>query len=90
MQQELNEAQARFEQYRSQIWRLENRVRDLRDSERKKRNYRLITCGAEVESMAPEVRGMSERAFRLLAEQIFSLPEVADLVEHMADPQEED
>ena len=90
MQQELNEAQARFEQYRSQIWRLENRVRDLRDSERKKRNHRLITCGAEVESMAPEVRGMSQRAFRLLAEQIFSLPAVADPVEHMADPQEED
>ena len=40
--------------------------------------------------MAPEVRGMSQRDFRLLAEQIFSLPEVADLVEHMADPQEED
>ncbi len=38
--------------------------------------------------MAPEVRGMSQTAFRLLVEQIFSLPEVVALVERMTDQQE--
>ena len=33
-----------------------------------------------VESIVPEVRGMSERAFFVLMEQVFSLPEVATLV----------
>ena len=77
-----------MEQYQHQIQRLENRIRDQQDSARKKRNHRLITRGADVESMAPEVRGMSQAAFRLLLEQIFSLPEVAALVSHAADQQE--
>ena len=38
--------------------------------------------------MAPEVRGMSQTAFRLLVEHIFSLPEVVALVERMTDQQE--
>jgi hypothetical protein len=38
--------------------------------------------------VAPEVRGMSQTAFRLLVEQIFSLPEVVALVERMTDQQE--
>lgn len=52
-----------MEQYQHQIQRLENRVRDQRDSARKKRNHRLITRGGAVESIVPEVRGMSERTF---------------------------
>ena len=39
------------------------------EGERKKRNHRLIVRGADVESVAPEVRGMSQAAFRKLAEQ---------------------
>jgi len=50
------------------------------EGERKKRTHRLITRGAAVESVAPEVRELSERAFYLLMEQVFSLPEVAALV----------
>ena len=37
---------------------------------------------------APEVRGMSERAFFLLMEKGFSLPEVAALVSQATDQQE--
>ena len=77
-----------MEQYQHQIQRLENRIRDQQDSARKKRNHRLITRGADVESMAPEVRGMSQTTFRLLVEEIFSLPEVAALVSHATDQQE--
>ena len=90
MQKELDEANIKLEQYQHQVQRLENRIRDQQDSARKKRNHRLITCGAEVESVAPEVRGMSQSAFRILVEQIFSLPEIMELVSHATDQQEGD
>ena len=90
LQKELDKAEAKAEQYQHQIQRLENRIRDQQDSERKKRNHRLITRGADVESVAPAVRGMSQNAFRLLVEQVFSLPDVAALVERMTDQQEGD
>ena len=73
-------------QHRGQ--RYENRIRYYTQGERKKRNHRLITRGGAVESIAPEVRGMSERAFFLLMEKVFSLPEVAALVSQATDQQE--
>ncbi len=88
MEKECAEANARAEQYQHQVQRLENRIRYYTEGERKKRNHRLITRGADVESVAPEVRGMSQSAFRLLVEQIFSLPEVAALVRRATDQQE--
>ncbi len=88
LQKELDEANAQLEQYQHRCQRLENRLRYYTEGERKKRNHRLITRGAEVESVAPEVRGMSQAAFRLLVEEIFSLPEVAALVNHATDQQE--
>ena len=48
----------------------------------------LSPRGGAVESIAPEVRGMSERAFFLLMEKVFSLPEVAALVSQATDQQE--
>ena len=88
MQKELDEANAQLEQYQHRCQRLENRLRYYTEGERKKRNHRLITRGADVESVAPEVRGMSQTAFRLLVEEIFSLPEVAVLVSRATDQQE--
>ncbi len=88
MEKECAEANARAEQYQHQVQRLENRIRYYTEGERKKRNHRLITRGADVESVAPEVRGMSQTAFRLLVEQIFSLPEVTVLVRRATDQQE--
>ncbi len=88
LQKELDEANIKLEQYRHRVQRLENRLRYYTEGERKKRNHRLITRGADVESVAPEVRGMSQSAFRILAEQIFSLPEVAALVRRAIDQQE--
>ena len=88
LQKEHDEAVVKREQYQHQVHRLENRIRDQQDSARKKRNHQLITRGADVESVAPEVRGMSQAAFRLLVEKVFSLPEVAALVSHATDQQE--
>ncbi len=82
------EATAKAEQYQHQCQRLENRIRYYTEGERKKRNHRLITRGADVKSVTPEVRGMSQSAFRLLVEQSFSLPEVAALVRRATDQQE--
>ena len=90
LQKEHDEAVVKRNQYQHQCQRLENRIRYYTEGERKKRNHRLITRGAAVESIAPEVRGMSERAFFLLVEKVFSLPEVAALVSHATDQQEGD
>ena len=88
LQKELDEANAQLEQYQHRGQRLENRLRYYTEGERKKRNHRLITRGADVESVAPEVRGMSQTAFRLLVEEVFSLPEVTALVSRATDQQE--
>ena len=90
LQKELDEANAQLEQYQHRCQRLENRLRYYTEGERKKRNHRLITRGADVESVAPEVRGMSQTTFRLLVEEVFSLPEVAALVSRAVDQQEGD
>lgn len=80
LEKEYAEVISKLEQCRHKGQRLENRIRYYTEGERKKRTHRLITRGAAVESVALEVRSMSERAFFLLAEKIFSLPEVVDLV----------
>ncbi len=90
LEKKRDEAITKREQYQHQQHRLENRIRYYTEGERKKRNHRLIVRGADVESVAPEVRGMSQAAFRTLVEQIFSLPEVAALVSRMIDQQEDD
>ena len=87
LEKEYAEATAKLEQYQHRGQRYENRIRYYTQGERKKRNHRLIVRGADVESVAPEVRGMSQALFRTLAEQIFSLPEVAALVSRMIDQQ---
>ena len=90
LQKEHDEAVAKREQYQHQCQRLENRIRYYTEGERKKRNHRLILRGADVESVVPAVRGMSQSEFRILVEQIFSLPEVTTLVSHAIDQQESD
>ena len=86
LEKEYAEATAKLEQYQHRGQRYENRIRYYTQGERKKRNHRLITRGGAVESIVPEVRNMSERAFFLLMEKVFSLPEVTALVDmHMGD-----
>ena len=88
LEKQCAEAKVKVEQYQHRGQRYENRIRYYTEGERKKRNHRLIVRGADVESVAPEVRGMSQAAFRTLVEQIFSLPEVAALVSQATDQQE--
>lgn len=90
LKKELAETAAKLEQYQHQGQRLENRIRYYQQGERRKRAHRLITRGVAIESIAPDLRGMAERPFFVLMEQVFSLPEVAALVSHAADQQEDE
>ena len=89
LEKEYAEVTTELGHYQHKQQRLENRIRYYTEGERKKRNHRLITRGAAVESIAPEVRGMSERDFFVLMEQVFSLPEVAALVSRISNQQED-
>ena len=88
LEKEYAEATTELGHYQHKQQRLENRIKHYQQGDRKKRNHRLITRGAAVESITPEVRGMSERTFFVLMEQVFSLPEVIALVSRVSDQQE--
>ena len=85
LEKQCAEAKVKVEQYQHRGQRYENRIRYYTEGERKKRNHRLITRGGAVESIVPEMRGRSERAFFLLMEKVFSLPEVVTLVSRATD-----
>ena len=89
LEKELAKVTTKLEQYQHKGQRLENRIKYYQQGDRKKRHHRLITRGAAVESIAPEVRGMSERGFYVLMEQVFSQPEVTALVSRTTDQQED-
>lgn len=86
---EYAKAKKKLEQYQHQSQRLESRIQYYQQGDRKKRAHRLITRGAAVESIVPEVRDMSERDFYLLMEKVFALPEAAVLVSRAAGRQED-
>ena len=80
---ETTERQLKQEQHK--LIRLQNRAKFLKGSERKKRNHRLITLGAMVESIEPKVKELSPKEFYFLAERIFLLDSVQELVAHAVD-----
>ena len=76
LRREYAENEAKLQQYQHRVQRLEQRKKYYEKGERQKRAHRLITRGAAVESVAPEVKP--------LAEQIFSMPEVRAAVQAAA------
>ena len=77
---QIEDAQLKITQmeHRQQI--LENRMRYLKQKDRKRRTHRLITRGAAVESIVPQVEPMPETAFYEMMEQILMLPEVEKII----------
>ena len=71
---------ALLEQYQHRLERLENRAKYLSKAERTSRTHRLITRGAAVESIVPEIKVMAEVPFYSLMEQILSLPDVRAVI----------
>lgn len=80
LQQEYADNEVKIQQEKHKLQRLNNRVQYYEKGDRQKRAHRLITCGAAIESVAPEVKELSEAEFYTLAEYIFSLPEVKTAV----------
>ena len=77
---ELAETNKRLEQEKHKIHRLENRKFYLENGSRKQRSHRLITRGAAVESVMPDVKLLTEQEFYSLMECISEQPLVLDLV----------
>ena len=76
----IKEIETELEQETHNLARLKNRKAYYENGERQKRAHRLITRGAAIESIAPSVKEMSEVEFYELAEKIFALPEVKNLI----------
>ena len=67
-------------QEQHKIQRLENRAAYYEKGDRRKRAHRFITRGAAIESVAPQTKDLSERAFYAFAEQVFALPDAQRLL----------
>ena len=74
--QECADIARQIRQTQNQYQRIMQKIKYVEYGERKKRNHRLITRRAAVESIAPGVKGMGEGEFYELVEHIFDLPEV--------------
>ena len=66
--------QKKLEQLQHREQRLQNRIRYLESAERRQRNHRLITRGAAVEHLWPEVKPLTEHEYYVLMEQVTDLP----------------
>lgn len=78
---ELDAAKLKAEQYKHRLTRLENRMEYAAKGQRRKRAHHLITRGAAVESIAPEVKEMDEVPFYSMMEEILNLPEAREIIE---------
>ena len=84
MSKELEQLRREYAENEAKLQQYQQRKKYYEKGERQKRAHRLITRGAAVESVAPEVKPLSEQGFYSLAEQIFSMPEVRAAVQAAA------
>ena len=80
IEEQIKQAEQELEQETHNLARLKNRKAYYENGERQKRTHRLITRGAAIESIAPEIKTLREVEFYELAEKIFALPEVKNLI----------
>ncbi len=80
IEEQIIRTEQELKQESRRLARLKNRKAYYENGERQKRAHRLITRGAAIESNAPSVKKMSEVEFYELAEKIFALPEVKNLI----------
>ena len=76
----IKETERELERESHNLARLKNRKTYYKNGERQKRVHRLITRGAAIESIAPEIKTLGETKFFELAEKIFALSEVKNLI----------
>ena len=85
LQAEKEKVERQLAQEQHKIQRLENRAAYYEKGGRRKRAHRLITRGAAIESVAPQMKDLSETAFYDFAEQVFALPDVQRLLKEAVD-----
>ena len=79
----LEAAEIRAEQSEHQVQRLENRIKYRENRQRRERAHRLITRGAAIESILPQVKELSEVSFYELMERILTQPNTAAEIERI-------
>lgn len=77
---DLVEAKKKLEQEKRNLTRLENRKSYFESGSRKQRSHRLITRGAAIESVMPEVKILTEQEFYSLMERISEWQPVQNMV----------
>ena len=82
--EKLKAEQAKIEQQITQeqhkLQRLRNRKQYYEKGERANRAHRLITRGAAIESIVPEVKTMDEQSFYALMETVLNIPGIMERV----------
>ena len=81
---EKEQAEVKLSQAMHQLQRLENKQKHLEKGERAKRTHRLCNIGGAVESVAPEVKNLSQKEIFELMNFIFSKEEIKEAVHHAA------
>ena len=75
-----DQAEIELHQAQHQLQRVDNRIAYLESANRKRRAHHLITRGAAVESIAPEVKVLTEPDFYDLMERILTSPSATELI----------
>ena len=78
--QKRDQAEIELHQAQHQLRRVDNRIAYLESANRKRRAHHLITRGAAVESIAPEVKVLTEPDFYDLMERILTSTSAAELI----------
>ena len=81
LQNELTDAQRQHDQEQHRLQRAENRKEYLEATSRRQRNHRLITRGAAMECVFPDIKPLTEREFYEMAERISELPGIMSLID---------
>ena len=81
LQNELTDAQRQHDQEQHRLQRAENRKEYLEATSRRQRNHRLITRGAAMENVFPDVKSLTEREFYEMVERISELPGIFPIID---------
>ena len=83
--EELESEKAEWEEKLKQIAhreaRINNRIRHLKEADRKKRTHHLCTRMGYIEHCVPELKDMPEAEFYDLFDTLLNLPDVKELIE---------
>ena len=80
IEEQIRKTEQKIQQESRRLARLKNRKSYYENGERQRRTHHLITRGAAIESIAPEIKTLGGVEFYELAEKIFALPEVQNLI----------